>query len=209
MDPESTAYVYHHICTPLPPPHYSRVVALLTTLQLSRNGVRGDYPTFAHHRHHWPGRFVRLLQCLLVRLRLRAVLALPSKRGHRQYFEQVSGPHHAGCCLDWRAHEKNTPRCLVAWVALVDTTHTASTMYMLWYYVVANFTNPSVVGTIPWPLTAQPIFIVLYVNYFCVHPRHYARPNRLAAPLSLLKSTSRFASRTSVDRDPCFGSSPV
>lgn len=45
----------------------------------------------------------------------------------------------------------------------MDTTHTASTMYMLWYYIVVNFTNPAVVESIPWPLTAQPIFIVLYV----------------------------------------------
>ncbi|OBZ74879.1 hypothetical protein A0H81_05146 [Grifola frondosa] len=52
-------------------------------------------------------------------------------------------------------------KLMVNFLVVVDTVHTASSVYMLWYYAVANFSNLSVLVTAPWPFTATPIWTVL------------------------------------------------
>lgn len=49
------------------------------------------------------------------------------------------------------------------WTFLVDTVHTVALCWMIWAYVVDNFTNVSYLFGAPWPYTATPIFLVLYV----------------------------------------------
>ena len=54
-------------------------------------------------------------------------------------------------------------RVLVAWVMLLDTFHTAASVYMLWDYVVTNFNNPAFLSAAPWPFPSTPIVTALYV----------------------------------------------
>ncbi|TFY82838.1 hypothetical protein EWM64_g1174 [Hericium alpestre] len=49
---------------------------------------------------------------------------------------------------------------LVAWVILLDTFHTAASVYMLWDYVVTNFNNPAILSAAPWPFPSTPIVTV-------------------------------------------------
>jgi hypothetical protein len=49
-------------------------------------------------------------------------------------------------------------RLLVFWVMILDTVHTASTVYMLWQFTVPNFGNLKVFSSVPWPFPATPIF---------------------------------------------------
>ncbi|KAI0958254.1 hypothetical protein AcV7_004126 [Taiwanofungus camphoratus] len=51
-------------------------------------------------------------------------------------------------------------KLLVYWMFTSDTTHTVSTVYMLWYYVVDNFGNVDILTTVPWPYLLTSIFIV-------------------------------------------------
>ncbi|KAJ7580272.1 hypothetical protein C8J56DRAFT_962711 [Mycena floridula] len=52
-------------------------------------------------------------------------------------------------------------KLFIAYELLVDTFHTASTAYMLWFFVVDNFLNPAVLGFALWPLTATPIITAM------------------------------------------------
>ncbi|GBE81317.1 hypothetical protein BKA93DRAFT_822805 [Sparassis latifolia] len=52
-------------------------------------------------------------------------------------------------------------QAMVCWTFAVDTTHTAASVWMLWYYLVQNFANAPVIGTLPWPYLSLPIFIIL------------------------------------------------
>ena len=54
-------------------------------------------------------------------------------------------------------------RVLVAWVMLLDTFHTAASVYMLWDYVVTNFNNTAFLSAAPWPFPSTPIVTALYV----------------------------------------------
>ena len=58
-------------------------------------------------------------------------------------------------------------RLLVGWTFLLDTFHTSALTYMLWVYVVDNFSNPSFLETILWPFSATPIVTTLYASFFC------------------------------------------
>ena len=54
-------------------------------------------------------------------------------------------------------------RLLVSWTFVIDTFHTGALCWMIWYIVVDNFTNPSTFFNAPWPLTATPTFVAMYV----------------------------------------------
>lgn len=52
-------------------------------------------------------------------------------------------------------------RVLVNWCFLLDTSHTATALYMLWNYGITNFANLSILANAPWPFAATPIWTVL------------------------------------------------
>ena len=49
-------------------------------------------------------------------------------------------------------------RSLVHWCFLVDTVHTAGTLWMIWVYAVDNFANVNYLATTLWPVSAAPLF---------------------------------------------------
>ncbi|KAA1467058.1 hypothetical protein DENSPDRAFT_812490 [Dentipellis sp. KUC8613] len=70
------------------------------------------------------------------------------------------------CCVQWVSYyqqgykDRNVIRFLVGWVMLLDTFHTAASVYMLWDYVVINFNNPAILNAAPWPFPSTPIVTV-------------------------------------------------
>ncbi|KAI0779782.1 hypothetical protein C8Q74DRAFT_715248 [Fomes fomentarius] len=50
---------------------------------------------------------------------------------------------------------------LVTWTFLIDTTHTVALCWLLWSYIVDNFTNPSYLTSAPWPFTTTPLFLAV------------------------------------------------
>ncbi|KIK58066.1 hypothetical protein GYMLUDRAFT_45614 [Collybiopsis luxurians FD-317 M1] len=63
-------------------------------------------------------------------------------------------------------------RLLVSWELLIDTCHSAVAVYMLWLYVVDNFTNEGFIVTAPWPVSSIAMFsafsvtpIQIYLSY--------------------------------------------
>jgi len=71
------------------------------------------------------------------------------------------------CILQWYNYYTSgfkdplATRLLVAWVMILDTVHTACTIYMLWDFTVSNFGNPAVFTKSSWVFPTTPIFIVL------------------------------------------------
>lgn len=67
------------------------------------------------------------------------------------------------CVIQWSAYysttfkDRKAIQVLVAWVMLLDTFHTAASVYMLWDYVVTNFNNPAFLSAAPWPFPSTPI----------------------------------------------------
>ncbi|THH17028.1 hypothetical protein EW146_g3708 [Bondarzewia mesenterica] len=67
------------------------------------------------------------------------------------------------CVIQWATYytsgfkDKKLIQILVAWVMLLDTFHTAATVYMLWDYVVTNFNNSAFLDAAPWPFPSTPI----------------------------------------------------
>lgn len=53
-------------------------------------------------------------------------------------------------------------RVLVHWILLLDTVHTACTIYMLWDFTIPNFGNYDVFTNVPWPFPTTPIFSSYY-----------------------------------------------
>ncbi|GBE87218.1 hypothetical protein SCP_1004650 [Sparassis crispa] len=49
-------------------------------------------------------------------------------------------------------------RVLVFWMFVVDTSHTAAVMYMMYAYGVTNFMNTSILTATMWPFTTTPIW---------------------------------------------------
>jgi len=70
------------------------------------------------------------------------------------------------CVLQWSTYytsgfqDRKLIQFLVAWVCLLDTFHTAASVYMLWVYVVTNFNNPAILTEAPWPFPSTPIVTV-------------------------------------------------
>ncbi|KAJ7093462.1 hypothetical protein B0H15DRAFT_832419, partial [Mycena belliarum] len=54
-----------------------------------------------------------------------------------------------------------TTRCLVAWEFLIDTFHSAASIYFIWLYMVENFLNAQFLQAAPWPLTAVPLLTAM------------------------------------------------
>ncbi|KII85200.1 hypothetical protein PLICRDRAFT_45354 [Plicaturopsis crispa FD-325 SS-3] len=52
-------------------------------------------------------------------------------------------------------------RLLIAWVMLLDTYHTITSVYLLWDYVVTNFNNEEILNKSPWPFPSTPIVTAL------------------------------------------------
>ncbi|KAJ7031091.1 hypothetical protein C8F04DRAFT_1263127 [Mycena alexandri] len=52
-------------------------------------------------------------------------------------------------------------RYLVAWEFMIDTFHSAITVYFLWIYMVDNFLNAPFLQTAPWTVSAVPIVTAL------------------------------------------------
>ncbi|KAL5512087.1 hypothetical protein ACEPAG_3608 [Sanghuangporus baumii] len=50
---------------------------------------------------------------------------------------------------------------LLIWVTIIDIYQTGSTVALLWYYIVENFTNFSALATGPWTYASLPIFSTL------------------------------------------------
>ena len=50
-------------------------------------------------------------------------------------------------------------RALVNWCFIVDTAHTAGTLWMIWVYAVDNFSNTRYLGITLWPISAAPLFV--------------------------------------------------
>ncbi|EMD32063.1 hypothetical protein CERSUDRAFT_126979 [Gelatoporia subvermispora B] len=83
---------------------------------------------------------------------------------------------------------------LVYWVFGLDTAHTLSTVYMLWFYIVSNFSNPGVLASVPWPYIATPIFIVCtsgpVQHFFAFRIRQLSRSWPLFVGLAILSNVS-------------------
>lgn len=62
------------------------------------------------------------------------------------------------------AHGPRFLRLLVTWTFLIDTTHTVALCWLLWSYIVDNFTDPAYLTSAPWPFTTTPLFLAVYVS---------------------------------------------
>lgn len=49
-------------------------------------------------------------------------------------------------------------RILVFWCMILDTFHTAVTVFMLWDYTVANFGKYEIYKSLPWAYSTTPIY---------------------------------------------------
>ncbi|KAL6307343.1 hypothetical protein BKA93DRAFT_823459 [Sparassis latifolia] len=65
-------------------------------------------------------------------------------------------------------------RVLVFWMFVVDTSHTAAVMYMMYAYGVTNFMNTSILTATMWPFTTTPIWTGEFSTSCSVE---YARPD--------------------------------
>ncbi|KAL0959229.1 hypothetical protein HGRIS_014505 [Hohenbuehelia grisea] len=52
-------------------------------------------------------------------------------------------------------------KMLVVWVFLLDSVHVSASAYLLWHFVVSNFTEISVLTEAPWPFSFTPIMTSL------------------------------------------------
>jgi hypothetical protein len=50
------------------------------------------------------------------------------------------------------------PRLLVFWCMVLDTFHTATTVYMLWDFAVDHFGKYDIYHELPWTYSTTPIF---------------------------------------------------
>jgi hypothetical protein len=55
----------------------------------------------------------------------------------------------------------NYVRYMVLFLFILDTFHSASVIYMAWYYTVTNYDNPAALAVAEWPYTLTPIGTVL------------------------------------------------
>ncbi|KAH8111605.1 hypothetical protein DFH11DRAFT_1512845 [Phellopilus nigrolimitatus] len=79
---------------------------------------------------------------------------------------------------------------LLAWVFSIDVFQVASSVAMLWHYVVANFTNPAALASGPWEYATLPIFNALTTlpiqHFMAWRIMRFARSRTLFAFLSAL-----------------------
>ncbi|PIL34159.1 hypothetical protein GSI_03870 [Ganoderma sinense ZZ0214-1] len=64
---------------------------------------------------------------------------------------------------------------LVYWTFLVDTVHTIALCWMIWTYLVDNFTNVTYLFGAPWPYTATPLFLVFTSGPIQIYFAHRIR----------------------------------
>ncbi|KAJ7485100.1 hypothetical protein B0H11DRAFT_2018115 [Mycena galericulata] len=60
-----------------------------------------------------------------------------------------------------RLDDSRATRYLVAWEFLIDTFHSAVSIYFIWLYIVDNFLNAAFLQAAPWPLTAVPLLTAM------------------------------------------------
>ncbi|KAJ6620783.1 hypothetical protein B0H10DRAFT_2356353 [Mycena sp. CBHHK59/15] len=53
-------------------------------------------------------------------------------------------------------------RYLVLWESILETFHSAISIYFIWLYLVDNFLNASFLATAPWPITAVPLLATIH-----------------------------------------------
>ncbi|KAI0745427.1 hypothetical protein C8Q76DRAFT_703618 [Earliella scabrosa] len=54
-----------------------------------------------------------------------------------------------------------TTQLLVTWTFVIDTAHTVALCWLLWSYIVDNWTNPIYLTSAPWPFTTTPLFLAV------------------------------------------------
>lgn len=84
-------------------------------------------------------------------------------------------------------------RLVVYWSVLLDTFHTISSTYLLWIYVVDNFTNPAILAAVPWPIPSTPIITALtsvpIQHFLAWRIKRWSSSNLIFTCLSILSLT--------------------
>ncbi|KAJ6483494.1 hypothetical protein C8R47DRAFT_1073286 [Mycena vitilis] len=77
---------------------------------------------------------------------------------------------YGACCLQFFEYATTPSRdswmikCLVAWIAVVDTFSVCSSTSLLWHYAIDNFGNLAVLVTAPWQYNVLPISMSIYLS---------------------------------------------
>ncbi|KAF9789806.1 hypothetical protein BJ322DRAFT_1105666 [Thelephora terrestris] len=78
----------------------------------------------------------------------------------------INSTLYGTCVVQWYNYHTagyNDPlftRLLVYWCMILDTTHTAVTVYLLWDFTVGHFGDYSIYQSLPWTYSTTPIWIV-------------------------------------------------
>ncbi|KAJ7489468.1 hypothetical protein FB451DRAFT_691233 [Mycena latifolia] len=60
-----------------------------------------------------------------------------------------------------RLEDSRTTRYLVTWELAVDTFHSATSVYLVWLYMVENYLNAPFLQSAPWPISAVPLITAM------------------------------------------------